>query len=160
MRFELKGLKNWTGMEGIGYQASLYGDGARIAQFTDDGDGGMIRWAIFSQPGMDAFRALARTRFAGLSSEADAVDMLAATLADAEAVLKKYKRMTAKETVFYRPSTPLGEYMTVKRPLDDAVRAFILRKYPDATIINGNLDAEIARVMAAPLPEETGTDGH
>lgn len=152
MRFTLKGLRSWTGADGIGYQASLYADGLRTAHFTDDGNGGSMRWKIFNQPGMDAFRALAHTSYPTLS-ETDAVDMLAARMSDMEALRAKYRRMTAKETVFYRPATPMGEYLTVKRPLDDKVRAFILRKYPDAVIINGNLDAEIARVMAAPITE-------
>lgn len=42
--FELKSMKSWTGMEGIGTQASVYFKGKRLGTWTDDGNGGCGRY--------------------------------------------------------------------------------------------------------------------
>lgn len=46
MGYTVKGIKTFRGMEGEGYNASLYRDGKRVAEVVDDASGGplMIEW--------------------------------------------------------------------------------------------------------------------
>jgi hypothetical protein len=40
--FSVKGLKTWTGREGVGAQTTLYKDGKKVGLCTDEGNGGEV----------------------------------------------------------------------------------------------------------------------
>jgi hypothetical protein len=50
--YEVKGIKTFRGMEGGGYNATLYRSGKRVAAVIDDASGGplMVDWADWKKP--------------------------------------------------------------------------------------------------------------
>lgn len=50
--YEVKGIKTFTGMEGGGYNATLYRNGKKVAAVIDDASGGplMVEWVDYQKP--------------------------------------------------------------------------------------------------------------
>jgi hypothetical protein len=123
-------LKSWKGREGYGWHGDLCLDGRKVAFVSDDGDGGMLRWEVSDPAAFDAWqRSHGET-----GPEAD--DMAAAKLADAADVRTRLLRACRTATLFSVPGDAEGSYRTVKGAFTPAIKAFILGKYPNATIVN------------------------
>jgi hypothetical protein len=140
LKATLKGIKTWQGREGEGYQANLLIDGKKAAFFTEDGNGGAMRWNVFDVPLFMQYVAEQRLNvqmrghhFDDLNGE---LDMHAATLVDLAMEEKTLKRWCRTKTVFTLPDTPACSYRTWDHKYSPDVKAALLRKYPAAVIIN------------------------
>jgi hypothetical protein len=141
MRFTLRGVKEWQGNEGIAYQGTLLVDGKRAFQFTDDGWGGELDVHIYDQKLYDSVVAYvdslppAPVEYDGKPIRIS-FDLFIASLLDQRATAKMMKRWCKTKTVFSVPGDKNGEFRTINAPYSNTVKAHILKKYPNATIMN------------------------
>ena len=86
--YEVKGVKSFIGMEGYGFNATLYRKGKKVAFCIDSGDGGMvdIQWLVKSPknreeyPSEEAYKAAWERYHAAVKVEQDLLDAHLKTL--------------------------------------------------------------------------------
>lgn len=139
MKLEVKNVKTWTGVEGIGFQASLYADGKRIAVVTDDAWGGEYRYDVLNQ---DKFaevesyiKTLPNTEYHGISLE-PSLDGVMDDLVNEYEENKQFKKLCKKKIVLITPDCNKGEYRLVNVPPTPALINQVKEKYPNAEIVN------------------------
>ena len=143
MTYTIKGLKTWNTHDGGGFQVSLYADGKRIAEVTQDGHGGPLHWAF--KP--IAARALAAFGTAhGVSDflngnfvkfDTDADIALCQMVEDLQQT-RQITRWCKTKVVFRFPKDKEGDYYTIKcAHYTESVRRQVVERYgPDVIIMN------------------------
>lgn len=136
MQATVKGLSTWATDDGGGYQAVLCIDGRKVAVFTQDGRGGPLCWEL-----EDRVRFWAWAEQYGVSEQQvipcdTPIDTAAAELVDAYEHARQLRRWCRTKTLFTLPGDEPGTFRTIKAPFSERAKAFILGKYPNATIIN------------------------
>jgi hypothetical protein len=141
-KYEVKNVKGFTGMEGYGYECTLYKDEARIGTITDPAEGGEPHF--FLNQGekelLDQFcKTLPKTPLDSDDLDVlkekypDGMDVDASTfiarLVDEYEGLKQLKKWCKKETLFTLEGDKKGHYRTVKLPYSPLVKQRLEQKY-------------------------------
>ena len=142
--YTLKGLKTWRSHDGGGWQVQLLANGTRIAEVTDEGNGGPLDWLIGPET-VDAVAAFGVTHGVKelvtnghVRCDTDA-DSALATMIDALEAQKQLKRWCKTKVLFTVPGDEVGSFRTIKGAISERIRLHIMSKYPTATIINDTL---------------------
>lgn len=139
MKLEVKNVKTWTGVEGIGFQASLYADGKRIAIVTDDAWGAEYRYDVRDAEKFTEVLAYVKTlpmlEWHGIKLE-PSIDSLMDDLVNKYEEDKQWKKLCKTKIVLITPDCDKGQYRLVNVPPTPALIAQVKEKYPNAEIVN------------------------
>lgn len=156
--FHLKGLKKWNTRDGGGYQFTLIRHGKPVAEITNDGQGGEtrvnwigLRWDGSVLSGLspaDTKKAVlvqtAKADFNAIVKAAPQFESYGMTLSMNDDILLEELlsyverlKLCKTKTVFRLPDDPTAEHV-LKAPFNPEVRAYVLRKWPAAIILNEN----------------------
>ena len=154
--FALSGLKTWNAMEGTGYQFTLTHNRKRVAQVTNDGNGGETRisWNAMYPNGKKDPRATkatfeasvkAKEAFEAFVAEAPEVEMHGHSYKPnagwvLEEMLNHHNLVKACRTATLFRTTE-GQELTVRERFNPGVAAWIRKNYPGAVIYNEQLAA-------------------
>ena len=138
--YEIKGINNFKGHEGEPCaQGSIYCKGKKIGYFSQSPCGGEDQIEFTNKADENAFnnliKSLPAVPFMGIDLDVSA-GMFIGRMVDKYDTIQQEKKWCRKETLFTTPKTPKGEYQTIKHPYCQKVVEYIMKKYPDATIIN------------------------
>jgi hypothetical protein len=141
--------------DSLPFDAILLADGKPVAELFDDGWGGevQIHWLPDGRENNEVWNAimeLGRNRHLkehpeeGLEKANEyarlyGLSELAGMASDA-LMLKDMVRLAKKNVLFTIPEMGTGEYKTVKVLYDPKVRDWIIKKYPNAMILNDFID--------------------
>lgn len=127
MKIELKGLKTMRGMEGMAFDADLYIDGKKSGSVMDDGWGGGLWFSDRkAQERLNEWAKLMKPDEDGYPQDAESV---VCKLVDEMLWIKKCKRLCRTQTVFRKGDTPDGEWMVIRHPYDERMKAHLFQKY-------------------------------
>ena len=135
--YTVKGIKSFKGMEGLGFNATLYRDGRKVAFVTDEARGGCFRYDWVDEAEEALLDAYVKTqppvecdvaRHWGMSMDTDL--FLAILVSEAE-TQTKMKRVARKQTLFRVKGDKPGEYRTLSRPYDNQTKAYLAKVYGD-----------------------------
>jgi hypothetical protein len=71
MLYHIKGLKTFTGMEGGGYEFTLYDGKNKIAVVCDDATGGPVRFSWIDRMAREVFEGFIKQQYPDITFEAD-----------------------------------------------------------------------------------------
>ena len=150
MNYEVKGVKTFRGMEGYGFNASLYRDGKKVALVIDEGNGGdyNFEWFDFKLPrveatinGLDGELKVKVTPEESIflqyvkentdASDYEGADTVVARLVDKFEENKKLKQYCKKKTLFRLKSDPDDGSWRTCGGTTEKTREFITAKYGD-----------------------------
>lgn len=168
----MRGLKSWTAMEGLGWQATLTHDGIPVGLVTDEGVGGgiSVRWAGQegrAWPAPEGHDAEAEARFVASSPESAralyahvqglpaekplfdgddgrvTVSRFLAGLADWADAAVKVRRLLRTRLAF---TTPDGAVKYLKGKRVPGAEVVVLKRFPGARVLNADDEADVAIV--------------
>lgn len=140
---EIRGLRTFTGMEGSGYNATLYADGKRVALLIDDASGGPLDVRSIGTAGdkvLADITALCLTlphekHFDDLPAMAVTRDLYLEELVNHAEMARKVERLRQKGVVFRLKSDNDGTFRSVNT-LDIAkATAFLSKKFPNNYVL-------------------------
>lgn len=154
--YTVKGVKSFEGMEGLGFNATLYREGRKVATVIDDASGGevMFRWldegastVKYPHHGHNGeTRELDGTPeealFAKVVFDLPSVESHGMTLHKSEGwvvsdLVNEYedrrwlRRNTKTKTLFRLKGEEAGSYRTINSPYGEKVVEYIMGKYGD-----------------------------
>lgn len=154
--YAVKGVKTFVGMEGHGYNATLYRDGKKAAFVVDDASGGplQVEWADPSEEAL--LRGHAATLPPVTCEWADSATGLPATLdmtpelfieglVNDAVLLRDVAKMTRGKVAFARD----GKLFTVKCEPTAANIEAVRAKNPGAVVLNGMDDLTLLATVRA-----------
>ncbi|MEW5833362.1 MAG: hypothetical protein AB1763_11060 [Campylobacterota bacterium] len=173
-KYTLKNVKTFSGMEGRGFNASLYRDGKKVAEVRDDATGGPLRfdWADALQPKVviDAFdyagnpirfngseeekrlhdfcNALPQRESNGRTLRVDP-DWYVSELVDTADLMKRVKRHMKTKVVIIEGTTI--STISYAAGITPETLAAARKNNPKAVVLNGLSDAELAPYVAKAL---------
>ena len=161
--YTVKGLKSWRARDGIGTQCSLCRDGIKVAEYTDEGNGGspLFRWEDRSVPVVmvpsvnwegqpwdrkcspEEALLLAHIKGMTYTSPIDnqprpmTEDIYLAELCDAYESVKKMKAKLKKCTLFRLKSETYreGEFRVLVVPYSAAAKALLVKRYGEDLMV-------------------------
>jgi hypothetical protein len=146
MKLTVKSYKSLPGKEGDAFNCSLYVDGKRAAVVSYDGWGGPYDYdwtpsdkKRFGGPLAAKVKAWVKTLPPLKSEYGDLpmdLDILTDDVINAMLEERQVKRWCRTKTVFRLKGDKAGNYRTVEAKYSARVRAFIMKKYPKAEILN------------------------
>lgn len=135
--YTVKNVKTFEGMEGIGFNASLYQGGKKIAFVIDDATGGdlQIQWH-------DKTAKTALLEYINTLPDCDidgtgehlvsmSVDIFISELVNQHMERQQKRRWCKNATVFRVKGDRQGEYRKVPVPYSSAVKAKLIEEYGD-----------------------------
>ena len=145
--YTVRNVKCFRGLEGEGFNATLYRDGRRIAFLIDDASGGEIR-IQWTDPHtrdteevrlLEFLKTLPREQSEGIEYSVDP-GIFVAALVDETATEKRLRRIFRKQTLFRlkEDRTDDDKWRVLKAPFSPGVKAQIVKRYGDrlAQILN------------------------
>ena len=148
MNLSIKGLKTMDGPDSLIFQCSVYVDGKRRFTARNDGNGGCnmydpIQPYAESRQWIRDAEAWAKTlppRTSDLGGrpftyDSD-LDVVIEDLINEELDHRWLKAKCRTKTLFRTADAPEDQWMVIDRKFDPGIRAYILDKYPGATIAN------------------------
>jgi len=131
----VKGIKSFRGMEGYGFNATLYRDGKKLGLVIDGGCGGSMLFRCFKDYAEQAeYERWARIQDG--SSPYDPLDMIVATLVGEYEERAKLKRWCRKQTVAKLKGAPEDSYSIWKVPYTPEFAAKIRKENDVVEIVN------------------------
>lgn len=136
--YSVRNVKTFRGMEGEGFNATLYREGRRIAFVIDDASGGdiQIQWTnrctrdVEEKPLLDFLKTLPKEKWE--DQEYDVTpDVFIATLVDQSQIEKRLKQLFEKKTLFRlrEDSTEDDNWRVIERPFSPAIKSALFKKY-------------------------------
>ncbi len=138
--YSVRNVKTFRGMEGGGFNATLYRDGHRIAFVIDDATGGdmRIQWADARSRGAEEKRLLeflkTLPKERGEDTEYDVTpDIFLDALVNQAQAEKRLKRLFEKETLFRLKSDPTDDdkWRVINTCFSPGVKAAFVKRYGD-----------------------------
>jgi hypothetical protein len=134
--YSIKNLKNWRGMDGLGYTGSIYRAGHRVGQVTQDGSGGESRFEWNNKKEQSLAEKFGKSLYVKRptiyrTSAKDSLELYFADLCDKYELDKKLKKLTKVSTLFRLPSDPEGEWRTINKPFVPPWKDVIRKKLSD-----------------------------
>jgi hypothetical protein len=151
MKLTIKKFQTMRTLDGGGYSYDLHIDGVKAAFVIDEGHGGMVmaQWYDRSlEPAFNAHVASLPPKPVDPNAEQWVKDMhpkgfetvtdemVFEDLAADYELEKKLRSKCKKMTCFRLPSDARGEFRTLNSPYSPKAKEWILKKYPDAVILN------------------------
>jgi len=138
--YSVRNVKTFRGMEGEGFNATLYRDGHRIAFVIDDATGGdmHIQWTEARSRGaeekrlLEFLKTLPKERWE--DTEYDVTpDIFLDALVDQAQAEKRLKRLFEKETLFRLKSDPTDDdkWRVINVCFSAGVKAALVKRYGD-----------------------------
>jgi len=144
--YSIKGLKSFQGMEGDGFNATLLKDGRKICFVIDEGNGGCLHYEGISDADLKMLKEYVEVQrmeksdvkgeYGSSDRELFGLDWMVTDMVDAWEFEAKMRRLTKKKTVFTTPDCGPGEARSLKAPFDAKIKEKILKRYPNAVILN------------------------
>lgn len=134
---DLKNIRTHEDMseETLCFSATLYLDGERLAEVKNEGMGGSnMYYPVKGKTHDDVQKAHDRAKF--IEEEFGDLDICLSAIISHEEERRWLKRNSKNKTLFRLPDTPADSWRTVTRPYSDKVRDAILKKYPEATVLD------------------------
>lgn len=139
--YTVKGIKSFVGMEGLGFNATLYKDGRKIAFCIDEGCGGDVIFQFVNRDGKDEKTlrdycdTLPRVKCKGVP-EGLKMDMgwFITALVDQCEKDQKFKRQCKTHTLFRLTDDKEGQYWTLKAVYSPTVREHLQKKHGDKLV--------------------------
>jgi len=133
--YSVKGVKSFMGMEGYGYECSLYKDGKRIGTVTDVADGGGMLQCNLKDGEEEALEAYCKTLPSETSEEYDlTIDIdpciFMSRLVDAFENDKRYKRLCKNKTVYTLKDNPESLW-SINIPFNELTEQKLKEKHGD-----------------------------
>lgn len=144
---EIKNLKiaGFASEETTCFTATIYVNGERAFSANNDGYGGSNLYYPCGPNGKRLYqevlawvKTLPAIEYNGIQLDQD-LDMVIGDLMAKAETQKRLAKWCKTKTVFQVPGDQPDEYRTIDRKFDGSVRAWILKKYPNATIFNEQL---------------------
>ena len=134
--YSVKGVKSFRGMEGQGFNATLYRGKIKIAFVIDEANGGCYHYDWFNRAEekilMDYCESLPKEAVYDDMEISVDPDMLVGALVDKYENDKKFSRLCKTSTVFRLKGDPDGQYQVYKKvPFNEAMRKLLMEKYGD-----------------------------
>lgn len=121
-RYEVRGVKVFTGREGYGYNATIYKDGKKVADAFDDASGGPSQINFSDEKEENLFyRYMKRIQ--------KSADLYVEDLVNKAAYMKNLYKLSVKKTVFNLKSDKDGVWRTVNAPFSKEVYDFLKKQY-------------------------------
>ena len=140
--YSIKSVKTFQGMEGKGFECSLFKEGKKIGTVTDVADGGEIRFYI-SEEEIDFLEnyALNVAAFEGDDKEFFDKEMVIYRLVDQFDEKRTLKRWCKTKTVFRIEGDAEGKYRTHNNKFNTEIKEYLEQKYKGENlyIINEHL---------------------
>ena len=145
--YTVKNIKTFVGMEGHGFNASLYRDGIKVAFVVDDASGGMVdfQWDDYTDPThkeehlLEAHcQALPEVEVLKGHTMKQDPELFVSRLVEDFNLRKRLKTSLKKKTIFLHNGIVL-ENKTIYTP---TFHAQVHMKYPGAVILNALPDDE------------------
>lgn len=141
LNLEIKSLKTFRGMEGSGYNASVYSNGKKVFDVIDDATGGELMIDAIGEAGKKAeaeLKALCATlpkdESYGVAIDIT-VDIYLDDLINEYNLQKKLARCRAKATPFRLPGDSEDGYRTINTPDVAKAKAFLDKKFPGGYVL-------------------------
>ena len=147
MTYTMKGLKTWKGMDGLGWEASLYKDGKKLGLVMDEVSGGEVRVDVSAEAYAELHIYVESTytpdgEYPELGPD---VGTFLGGLADKVEMETKLKRLLAKKTYVVFDHSP-GKFSMLKTKFTPEVAKGLKAKYPEGMRILNELPiAEAAK---------------
>jgi hypothetical protein len=136
-KLTVKAIKSFEGMEGLGFNCSLYEDGKRMGAVIDEGRGGSFLYRLKGDAGGKKERELQRwARVQAQCGYSDQLDIVVAGLVEDAENEKRLKRLCRKQTVAKLETDDDGEHSVWKVPYSPEFAAKIRAKFPVVEIVN------------------------
>lgn len=139
--FEIKGLKFFRGNEGHGFNATVYKDGRKLGLVINEGNGGCFNYEM-ERTDQEMLESAARLFAIAEGEKVEEgmgrrfVDGFVEAMAIAKETDGKLRRAMKNKLVFTLPGDADGDFRTLNAPYDDRSKAHVLKKYPEARILN------------------------
>jgi hypothetical protein len=133
----VKGIKTFRGMEGSGFNATLYEDGKSLGMVIDEGCGGSFLYRLKggrTAKGWEKERELGRWARVKTQSGMEALDILIGDLVNKEEERRWLKRHTKKKTVIRLKGQGAGEWTTYNRAYTPEFAAWVREKHGDELV--------------------------
>lgn len=142
--YNVKGIKSFEGIEGLGFNATLYKDNKKIAFVIDEGCGGEPIFHFFERNGeyrgdkdekeLRAYVAtLPRVKFDDHELTMD-IGWFVTELVNQYEVDKKYKVKCKNHTCFKLQGDSEEQFWSVNRPYSPKVKEYLKKKYSDKLV--------------------------
>jgi len=145
MKIELKNIKHaaFASQETLCFTASVYIDGKRVGEVSNEGYGGADRWHPYAiEHTINEYaKTLPPVVYDDFTFQPNA-ETLVGELMNDWLRRQSEKKLCAKQTCFRKPGESYadGEWHTVKGKYSDAVRDYLINKYgPTVRILNVEL---------------------
>lgn len=128
-KYTVKGIKTFRGMEGQGFNATLYRDGKKVGLVIDEGNGGSFLYEGMTKEEYKILKAQAVEMFPDMKFEQE--DMLVARLVDAVLTERQYRKWCKTKTFFRVKGDAEGEWRNIRYEYGPKVEEYIVKKYGD-----------------------------
>jgi len=133
--YNVKGVKSFRGMEGYGFNATLYRGKIKIAFVIDEANGGCYHYDWFNRAEdkilRDHCESLPKEVVYDMEIAVDS-DMLVGALVDKYENDKRFSRLCKKSTLFRLKGDPDDGYQVYKNtPYNEFMKKFLIDKYGD-----------------------------
>ena len=142
--YTVKGVKTFRGMEGHGFNASLYKGGKRIAFVIDSAHGGDYNYEVTNEELFEELEGHIKTLpdivTDMVNNDGSAftypvdMDSFVAQLVEADDDKKWWKRKLKNKTCFILKDTPEGRMQIINAPFSPKVKAVIMSRYGDKLV--------------------------
>lgn len=135
--YNVKGIKSFIGMEGSGFNATLYRGKKKVAFVIDSAQGGDYDYQWYDKAEEKILRdyCLSLSKHIAYDMEMDEhPDSLIAELVDAYENKKRFTRLCKTSTLFRIKGDEEGEYRKFRYPYNDAMKKHLRDKYGDTVV--------------------------
>jgi hypothetical protein len=137
LNYNVKGIKSFIGMEGPGFNATLYRDKKKVAFVIDSAQGGDYDYQWYDKSEEKILRDYCASlpKYTMYDTEMSvSPDSLLAELVDAYENGKRFTRLCKTSTLFRLKGDNEGEYRSYKHPYSDVMEKMLREKYGDTII--------------------------
>ncbi len=145
MRVEVRNVKTFRGMDGLGFNASLYIDGSKVAFVMDEGCGGSMRFEWEPNANKEGFYAFC-SKLAPNASEPE--DTIVNCLLDQKANLDRLRRKCKNSICFTLSGDKDGGFRTLNIAPSPVSIGALIAKHPDRGLKIINILPEEQRAEA------------
>ena len=133
--YNVKGVKSFRGMEGYGFNATLFRGKVKIAFVIDEANGGCYHYDWFDRAEdkrlRDYCETLPKEAVYDMEIAVDP-DILVSELVERYENDKKFSRLCKVSTLFRLKGDPEGQYQVYKKvPYNEAMKKHLVEKYGD-----------------------------
>ena len=144
MKLAVKNVKSFIGMEGHGFNATLYADGVKVAFVIDDANGGCYHFQWFTNE-KQVMAYIASIPATPLEPDAEAwerelypngrthdIESIVGRLVDDYLNNKRFAAMSKKKTLYRLPSDDSTAWRSLSVPFSDPrAKAYLDKNHPE-----------------------------